>query len=444
MKEKEISGFSKMSKTEKIQWLATHFLYNNPLDVIKDFANYWHDSVEEQKVFDGFSENTITNFYMPLGVAPNFKINGKIYAVPMVTEESSVVAAAANAAKFWLDRGGFKSKVIQTTKVGQVHFIYNGDFSKLNNYFPTLKKELIEGCKDITANMENRGGGILDIELKDLNEFEPHCRQLLMYFNTVDSMGANFINSVLERCAELLVEKINANDLFTYQEKNIQIIMSILSNYTPECIVRAEVSCKLNELGEVNGLDALQFAEKFARAVRIARIDPYRAATHNKGIMNGVDSVVIATGNDFRAVEACVHAYASRGGSYASLSACEIVNDEFRFWIDLPIALGTVGGLTSLHPMAKKSLEMLGSPKAEELMNIVACVGLAQNFAAVKSLVTTGIQQGHMKMHLSNILMSLQATEEEIARAKEFFKDKVVSFNSAREYLASIRKQAIG
>ena len=190
-------------------------------------------------------------------------------------------------------------------------------------------------------------------------------------------------------------------------------------------------------------MPAEDFANKFTQAVRIAKIDPYRATTHNKGIMNGIDSVVIATGNDFRAVESCAHTYAARNGSYASLSDAKVDGDMFHFWLDMPLALGTVGGLTSLHPLAKKSLELLGKPSASELMMIVASVGLAQNFAAVKSLVTTGIQQGHMKMHLSNIMMSLHATEEELATAREYFKDKVVSFTAAREYLAAIRKKAI-
>lgn len=441
---KQISGFSKLSKTEKIHWLAQNFLYNNPIAVAKEFASYWHDSIEEQKVFDGFSENTISNFYMPFGVAPNFKVNERIYAVPMVIEESSVVAAASNAAKFWMDKGGFKTTVLSTVKVGQVHFNYRGNKAKLLGFFPELKKQLIEGAKDITANMEKRGGGILDIELVDFSDVEENYFQLRCSFETCDSMGANFINSVLERFGILLQEKIGENDLFTYQEKDVKIIMCILSNFTPKCLVRAEVSCPLKDLGEFDGMPAEDFAQKFVQAVRIAKIDPYRATTHNKGIMNGIDSVVIATGNDFRAVEACIHTYACRNGSYASLSDAAIEDGVFKFWIDVPLALGTVGGLTSLHPLAKKSLELLGKPNAAELMMITAAVGLAQNFAAVKSLVTTGIQQGHMKMHLSNIMMSLHATEEELAKAKEYFKDKVVSFTAAREFLDAIRgKKAI-
>ena len=217
--------------------------------------------------------------------------------------------------------------------------------------------------------------------------------------------------------------------------------MCILTNYTPECLVRAEVSCKVEELGTFdNGtVSADEFAFKFERAVNIARIDPYRATTHNKGIMNGVDAVVMATGNDFRAVEACAHTYACRDGVYRSLSECKVENGVFHFWLDIPIAIGTVGGLTSLHPLAKRSLELLGNPNARKLMEIIACVGLAQNFAALRSLTTIGIQAGHMKMHLTNILASMQANDEEVSKAKSFFADKVISVSSVRDFLAGVR-----
>lgn len=438
---KKISGFSKLSKTEKIQWLAQNFLYTNPIDVVKDFASFWHDNVEDQKVFEGFSENTVSNFHMPFGIAPNFLINGKDYAVPMVTEESSVVAASANAAKFWYDKGGFKAEVVNSVKLGQVHFTYKGDTNKLEQFFPQLKKSLIEGVQHITTNMEKRGGGILDIELLNLTEKEPNLYQLKCSFETVDSMGANFINSCLEAFAQILIDEIQLSTLFTIKEKDIQIIMSILSNFTPECVVRAEVSCKIDELGYFNNgaMKPETFAKKFATAVRIAEIDEYRATTHNKGIMNGIDSVVIATGNDFRAVEACAHTYAAKDGQYKSLTHCTIENNIFRFFIEVPLALGTIGGLTGLHPLAKKSMELMGNPKAHELMKIVACVGLAQNFAALRSLTTTGIQAGHMKMHLNNILSHFHATEDEIEKALVYFKDRVVSFSAVREYLNLLR-----
>jgi len=171
----------------------------------------------------------------------------------------------------------------------------------------------------------------------------------------------------------------------------------------------------------------------------LAHLDEYRAATHNKGIFNGVDAVVLATGNDFRAIEACGHTYAARNGTYRSLSYCSIEDGIFKFWLDLPLAVGTVGGLTSLHPMAKRSLELLGNPNSQELMEIIAATGLAQNFAALRSLVTTGIQKGHMKMHLQNILVSMNANEKEIHNAVEYFKEKVVSFSAVREFLEKLR-----
>ena len=223
-------------------------------------------------------------------------------------------------------------------------------------------------------------------------------------------------------------------------EKDVMIVMSILSNYTPECLVRAWVECPVDKLGKfANDIDAETFAQKFCKAIRIAHIDPHRATTHNKGIFNGIDAVVLATGNDFRAIEACGHTYAARDGQYRSLSHCSVEDGKFKYWMDIPLAIGTVGGLTTLHPIAKRSLELLDNPGAEELMMIIAATGLAQNFAAIRSLVTTGIQQGHMKMHLLNILNHLQATQEEVDKALEFFNNKAVSFTAVREFLNSQR-----
>jgi hydroxymethylglutaryl-CoA reductase len=226
---------------------------------------------------------------------------------------------------------------------------------------------------------------------------------------------------------------------FTAEEQEVAIVMCILSNYTPECLVHCEVSCSVDQLADGDDYTNEEFIEKFTRAIRIANIEPYRATTHNKGIMNGIDSVVLATGNDFRAVEACAHTYAARDGQYRSLTNVEVKDGIFRFWIEVPLALGTVGGLTTLHPMVKFSHELLGHPNAEELMMITAAVGLAQNFAAVKSLVTTGIQKGHMKMHLLNILNQLEAGDMEKERAKTYFSDKVVSFQAVAEFLKKLR-----
>lgn len=433
--QKIISGFSKLSKVGKLKWLAENF-FKDPQSTIEELRSYWHSDDDQQKILDGFSENTISNFPMPFGVAPNFLIDGKPYAVPMVIEESSVVAAASMAAKYWMSRGGFKTTILGTIKIGQVHFKWFGGKELFIKIFPQIKADLIQEAKSITANMDKRGGGILDIELLDFTEKEDGLYQLRCSFETCDSMGANFINSVLEQFGKSLQTFIFNHPSTSGQSNQLMVIMCILSNFTPDCLVRAEVSCPISELGTMGfDLDAEALAYKFWTAIRIAEIDPYRATTHNKGIFNGIDAVVLATGNDFRAIEACGHAYAAKDGQYKSLSHCSIEDDVFRFWIDMPLAVGTVGGLTNLHPIAKKSLELLGNPTAEELMKVIAVTGLAQNFAAIRSLITTGIQSGHMKMHLVNILHQLKARDNEIKNAVEYFSDKVVSFSAVRDFL---------
>lgn len=414
---KTVNGFSKFTKEEKIQWLVSNF-FNNSQQATKTLIQYWNTNKVLQDLHDDFIENTLTNYYLPFAVAPNFVINDKNYTLPMVIEESSVVAAASLVAKFWSTRGGFKTNIISTTKVGQVHFMFKGSLKELQKYFNSKKETLYKATKSITKNMRKRGGGILDIELKDKTATLSNYYQLHVTFNTKDSMGANFINSCLEAIAK------------EFEKENIEIIMSILSNYVPNCLVRAEVSCNVNDLYAEN---AEKLAHKFVQAVQIANADTYRAVTHNKGVMNGIDAVVIATGNDFRAIEAGVHAYASKTGTYKSLTQATIKNNIFKFWIEIPLALGTVGGLTSLHPLSKLSLELLENPSAEELMQIIAVAGLAQNFAALRALTTTGIQKGHMKMHLTNIIKGLGASNEEKQFLISYFENKTVTHNAVVE-----------
>ena len=426
-----ISGFSKLNKSEKIEWLTKNsFSQNNNIKNI--LLQYCNSNGKLQKLHDEFAENTISNFYLPFAIAPNFIINKKLYTIPMVTEESSVIAAASKSAKFWLDKGGFNATVLSTKKVGQVHFIYKGDFKKLKKYFDKIKPKLISDVSSITSNMNKRGGGILNIELLNLSDKIENYFQIKAIFDTQDAMGANFINSCLEQFAKTF------KDNFT--EKNeIEIIMSILSNYVPECIVKAEVSCDVEKLSDTNIIDPFDFANKFVRAVKIAEVDRYRAVTHNKGIMNGIDSVVIATGNDFRAIESAAHAYASKSGSYKSLTKASVENKIFKFSIEIPLALGTVGGLTKLHPLANLALDILGKPNSEDLMKITAVAGLAQNFAAIKSLITTGIQHGHMKMHLINILNQQKATDKEKEKAIEYFKTNTVSHLKVDLFIKKLR-----
>ena len=432
-----VKGFSKLSKEAKIEWIANEYL-NGDENCVSLLKSYWHNDPKTQKIHDEFIENTISNFYVPFGIAPNFLINDEIFCLPKAIEESSVVAAAAKSATFWMERGGFKAEVISTTKIGHVHFAWYGDYSTLLSFFNTIKSKFYEGTQELTANMRKRGGGIKDIQLVNKTDLEPNYYQIMAKFETCEAMGANFINSLLEEFSKIFQHELE-NSSLSAQDKKVVILMCILSNYTPECLVRAEVSCSTEKLTEGTALSADEFAKKFEQAVHVARIEPYRATTHNKGIFNGIDAVVIATGNDFRAIEACGHTYAARNGTYSSLTDVDITDGIFRFWIEIPLALGTIGGLTSLHPMVKFAHQLLGNPNAQQLMKIIAAAGLAQNFGAIRSLVTTGIQKGHMKMHLLNILNQLGANDQERKEIKAFFETKVVSHQAVVNKFCKLR-----
>ena len=435
---KEISGFSKLTKNQKIDWIKEHY-FNNSQEAENLIKSYWHTDEAMQTLHDEFIENAITNFYLPFGLAPNFLIDNQFYTIPMVIEESSVVAAASKAAKFWSSRGGFKTEILGTEKIGQVHFIFKGNFQKLETFFNKIKPLFYSETQSITTNMQKRGGGIKNIELRNKTKDLADYFQLHITFETVDSMGANFINSCLEQMAQVLKREAQNHAAFDEKEKQLQVVMSILSNYVNNCIVRTSVSCPIEDLKTKDVENPFEYAEKFVTAVNIAKIEPYRAVTHNKGIMNGIDAVVLATGNDFRAVEAGAHAYASRDGQYRSLSKAEIKNNIFTFSMDIPLALGTVGGLTSLHPMVKIALQILKNPSAKRLMSIVASAGLAQNFAALNSLTTKGIQEGHMKMHLNNILNQYQATNNERIEVQNYFANNTITHASVSEFIKSLR-----
>ena len=433
---KKIEGFSKLSKTEKINWI-TQMHFEDVQKAKELISTYNHSNEMVQKIHDEFIENSIANFYFPMGVAPNFLINGKQYTLPMAIEESSVVAAASKSAKFWASRGGFKAQILGTKKIGQVHFLFKGKTELLKSFFKEKKQMLIDSTSSLTANMRQRGGGIFNIELNDKSDLIEDYYQLHLTFETVDSMGANFINSCLEKIATTLQTLAEKHKPFLNERLSIEVIMSILSNYVPECLVQAEVRCHVSKLEVTDEMSGMQFAQKFIQALEIAHKEPYRAVTHNKGIMNGIDALVIATGNDFRAVEAGIHAYAARKGVYSSLSHAFLERDEFVFQLKLPLSLGTVGGLTQLHPMVKWSLELLGNPNAKNLMEIIAVAGLAQNFAALRSLITSGIQKGHMKMHLLNILNQMQATADQKQKAMQFFNGRTVTYSAVSDFLKS-------
>ena len=434
---KEIKGFSKLSKKEKINWLVSSY-FKNDSDAENILKQYWNSNESLQNLHDEFSENSISNYYLPFSIAPNFLINDKKFTVPMTIEESSVVAAAGKAAKFWMKHGGFKAKVINDEKIGQVHFFYHGNKKTIIEYFDFIKPILFKKTESITKKMKSRGGGITDISLIDKSSQLNGYFQLFATFKTVDAMGANFINSCLEEFANIFKNSTQLFEAEKFKKEEIEVVMSILSNYVPNCLVKTEVSCNVQDINSLEP-NTTDFANKIIQAINIANLDIHRAVTHNKGIMNGIDAVVIATGNDFRAIEAGAHAYASRNGKYQSLSNAYIKNNNFYFELTLPMAIGTVGGVTNLHPLVKLALKILGNPNSKELMKIIASVGLAQNFGALRSLVTSGIQKGHMKMHLINLLNKYELNEEEKKLAITYFKNRTVSSSSVESFIKNLR-----
>ena len=438
MNAKFISGFSKLSKDEKLKLISSGL--PDGVGFLTEIDDLNHRQSHKQLLLEQFSENTLGNFPVPFCIAPNFLVNNRYYNVPMVTEESSVVAAAAAAARFWTDKGGFHAKVTGSVKTGQIHFCWKEKKEILLDSLEDLKKYLTDNTNHLTREMVSRGGGIRDINLIDFSDRMENYFQLRVGFETVESMGANFINTVLEEMASLM--KRFYLDLHTGEKSHdpVEIIMAILSNYTPGCMVECFVETTLSSLDKASDmLSGDEFARKFKKAVDIASIDPYRAVTHNKGIFNGIDAVVLATANDSRAVEAGGHAYAARSGQYRALTDVELNGNTFRMSLSIPMSIGTIGGLTSLHPMAKWSFEILDKPTARELMMIIASTGLASNFSAIRALITQGIQQGHMKMHLGNILSSLEANEKERVQAREYFRKRRVSHMEVKKFLLQLK-----
>ena len=313
------------------------------------------------------------------------------------------------------------------------------NIEKLQNSFPLLKEKLISAVKSLTVNMKKRGGGISDITLNPDYHGKIDFHIVNVEFETADSMGANLINSCLETMGSELKSFIKNS--YTEIGSEAEILMAVLSNYTPECLAECYVECDINQLSKISGnLSPKQFAGKFGKAVQIAHEYIPRAVTHNKGIFNGVDAVLLATGNDFRAVEACGHAYAAKEGKYTALSEFEIRGNRFRYMLRMPLSIGTVGGATSSpSSWARLALSDIAESSAGELMQTVVSVGLASNFAAIRSLITDGIQKGHMKLHMNNILSHFYVTESEKTLVEEYFKDKQYSFKAVSDYLGTIR-----
>lgn len=432
MKGRIIKGYSKLKEEEKRKLVSS--LCADPLDAVSLMKSFLYADEKLREQFMDLSENTISSHHLPYGIAPNFVIDGNIYHIPMVIEESSVIAAAASAARFWAERGGFRVTQLNATKLGHVYFRWHRNPLELKEKWPLIRPLLFDRLKEFTSNMERRGGGVSTLELLDDTTKIDKLFRLKAEFETVDSMGANFINTCLEELAKGLSGQLNTNPEDT--NPPCQVVMAILSNYTDQCTVTVEVGCERKALkGITAGFSIDEFTDKVTLAYEIAATDLYRAVTHNKGIMNGIDAVLIATGNDFRAIEAACHAFASRSGHYRALSWCETDASNICIKLRVPMPVGTVGGITNLHPLARMSLEILGNPAAPELMGIIASAGLASNFAAVQSLVTTGIQKGHMKLHITNILNILNADTRQRLEALAHFEGKTVSFAAVKEFM---------
>ena len=415
-------GFSKLAREDRFQRLLELGAVT-PDDVL--FLR--QGAIKDMKLADKLIENVIGYFQLPLGVATNFRIDGRDYVIPLAVEETSIIAALSKTAKWIRQHGEITTHVTGHCIIGQIQLAKVSNFAKFSVIFEENKQFLIEKAnEDVAANMVKRGGGIIDIQLRQLPRADGGDMAVIhLMMDSCDAMGANIINQVLEYL-KVPIEHLTGE----------QVTMCILSNLNDQKLTTAKVTLHEVEPG---------LGERLQEASIFAETDPDRAATHNKGVMNGVDPVVIATGNDWRAVEAGVHAYAARTGVYQAITRWRYQDGTLTGEFTAPIIVGTVGGVTSVHPTANMCLRMMGIESANHLSRVIAAVGLVQNLGAIRALCTEGIIQGHMKLHIDNLLMVAGATDNEAPLLKEQLQDwlmtnKRVSLNNANELLAEIRQ----
>lgn len=418
-------GFSKLSRDERFKrLLALGALSQEDINFLQQ------GGIQDLNLADKLIENVIGYFQLPLGVATNFNINGRDYVIPLAVEETSIIAALSKSAKWIRQQGSITTKVEGNCILGQIQLARIENITNFSRIFAENRHFLIEKAnEDVAANMVKRGGGVVDLQLRHLKRTDGLDMAIIhLTMNSCDAMGANIINQVLEYLKPI-IEQLTGET----------VTMCILSNLNDQKITTAQVSIRnvSPELGH-----------KIQEASLFAELDPYRAATHNKGVMNGIDPVLIATGNDWRAVEAGVHAYAARSGKYESITQWRYKNGELIGVLKAPIIVGTVGGVTSLHPTAKMCLRMMDISSANELSEVIAAVGLVQNLGALRALCTEGIIQGHMKLHIDNLLLVTDANEEEMPELKLRLQEwldvyKRVSVNNAYELLNEIRQTSV-
>lgn len=416
-KSSKVSGFYKLPVKDRVKF-------------VKDFADL---SKEEEELFsshldmetaDRMIENVLGTFEIPLGIAVNFQINGKDYIVPMAIEESSVVAAASNAAKIARVKGGFTTEFSNPLMIGQIQLLKVEDVAGAAQGILNHKKELLELANAQDKILVKLGGGAKDLEVRILDS--PLGKMIVTHLivDVRDAMGANAVNTMCEALAPMLEELTGG-----------KVRLKILSNLADKRIVKAKAVFDKEKIGGEKVVDA------FIESYTLASIDPYRAATHNKGIMNGIDALIIATGNDFRAIEAGAHAYAARNGQYTSLSRYYKDKDgNLVGELELPMAVGIVGGAANIHPKARLCRKILGITTAQELAEVIVSLGLAQNFAAVFALSTVGIQKGHMSLHAKNIAVMAGAKGDQIDKVtKQLVKEGNVKLDRAKEIIEKIK-----
>ena len=400
MKTSRIPGFYKLSVEERRELLAE---INSLTEEERKY--FFSDANLPVDTADKMIENVVGTFSLPLGLGLNFLVNGKEYTIPMAVEEASIVASASYIAKIVREAGGFETTATERVMIGQVQVVGCPDFQKAKEEVLKNKDMLIEAANAAYPSIKARGGGAMDLDVRILNEdSDSKYSQMLIlhiYINTVDAMGANIINTMVESIAPVVEEITEGN-----------VYLRILSNLADQCLAKAKCVIPPSLL-DSDGFTGEEVRDGVIHAYEFAASDPYRAATHNKGIMNGIDPVVIATGNDWRAVEAGAHAYAAREGQYTSMTKW-YADEEGNLVgeLELPMALGTVGGATRVHPMSQIALKILDIQSAKELSQVIVSVGLAQNLGALKALATDGIQKGHMALHSRSVAIAAGATGE--------------------------------
>ena len=418
------NGFSKKSYQERLELLKAQALLSPEKQTSLE-----QDEQIGVTVADQLSENVVGTFSLPYSLVPEVLVNGQEYTVPYVTEEPSVVAAASYASKIIKRAGGFTAQVHERQMIGQVALYQVADPEQAQVKITSNKAELLELANKAYPSIVKRGGGARDLHVEQIKG-ETDFLVVYLHVDTQEAMGANMLNTMLEALKPVLEEVSQG-----------QSLMGILSNYATDSLVTASCRIAFRYLSRQKD-EAREIAEKIALASQFAQVDPYRAATHNKGIFNGIDAILIATGNDWRAIEAGAHAFASRDGRYQGLSqwTLDMEREELVGQMTLPMPVATKGGSIGLNPRVSLSHELLGNPSAKELAQIIVSIGLAQNFAALKALVSTGIQQGHMKLQAKSLALLAGASESEVAPLVEhLIADKTFNLETAQRYLENLR-----